>query len=968
MDEDGDGIPDIVEGLGDDDMDGIPNSFDSDSDNDGIVDGFEAGISGMDSDGDGIDDSYDVNQTGGVDANGDGIDDAVLLNDTDQDGIADYIDVDSDNDGLPDVMESQLKVVDSDSDGIADQYDVDATGGVDSDSDGIDDAFDVDVTGGRDADGDGIDDALLIFTDTDGDGQADYLEQDSDNDGISDGVEADVSALDADMDGIDDAFDVDFTGGMDINNDGIDDNVNFTDTDGDGVIDMHDLDSDNDGLFDTKEAGVVDENGDGFTDDPSVLITEPVDTDTDGVPDYRDLDSDNDGVFDIAGTPAAGLDKNNDGMIDPSEDLDGDGIYDNYDANPGGRGSSLGTDPDGDGIPSHIDRDDDNDGIADVIEGTGDSDGDGLPDYLDVDSDNDGLPDAFEANRPALTGMDSDADGIDDAFDADATGGLDSDGDGIDDALTIADTDNDGIPDYLDVDSDGDGISDTVEQLLVALSGKDSDGDGIDDAIDVDQTLGSDVNGDGIDDNTLDMQDLDGDGLLNFRDLDSDGDGISDAIEGILDTDGDGVPNFKDLDSDGDGVPDSKENGDFNNDGINDSLQVSLKVQSTLEATGSSGLIMIGGLLLMVVLRRKRQLMALALLVSVSFSSQAEQNCQGLEDENCWYLSGALGLSLLEPNENNSGWETFDDKDTGFKLYGGYTFSEHWFAELSYTDLGEALLSNTNPNITDTLKIEYSGAAVQAGYWLMPVDNEWNAFVRGGVSVLDTKSNLEQYHEKLNSIQLVFGAGIQWRFSDNWMTRFEVDSYDKDALFIGLSISRFFGGGKSRKLAGVSKSTEQSKPVPQPMPMVAPLDNPDKDADGILNAADNCPDTASGLDVNAQGCPLPKMMTIQFDNNSTVIDAKYQQEVDTVIAQLKLYNDVKIKLEGHTDWRGKQTANQPLSVSRAQTLANALIKGTNIPESAFTVIGHGELKPVDTNRTEAGRYNNRRVEITIEGY
>ncbi|MBA6417410.1 choice-of-anchor L domain-containing protein [Colwellia sp. 6M3] len=968
LDEDGDGIPDIVEGTGDDDMDGIPNYLDTDSDNDGIVDGFEAGNSGLDTDGDGIDDSFDVDQTGGQDANGDGIDDDIVPTDTDNDGIADYIDLDSDNDGVPDVVESQLNIVDTDGDGIEDQYDVDATGGVDTDGDGIDDAFDVDATGGFDADGDGIDDATLIFTDTDGDGLADYLDQDSDNDGISDSVESDISGQDVDMDGIDDAFDIDFTGGMDANNDGIDDSVNLTDTDGDGIIDMHDLDSDNDGLLDTQEAGVVDDNGDGFADDTSVLITDPIDTDGDGISDYRDLDSDNDGIFDIVGTPGAGLDINNDGMIDPTDDIDGDGIYDSYDANPGGRGTSPGIDPDGDGIPSHIDKDDDNDGISDVVEGVGDSDGDGIPDYLDVDSDNDGLPDSFETNRPLPTGMDSDADGIDDAFDVDVTGGIDSDGDGIDDVFTIIDTDNDGIPDYLDLDSDGDGINDSQEQVLIILSGVDSDNDGIDDAIDVDFTLGTDANGDGIDDNSLDLLDIDGDGVPNFRDIDSDGDGINDATEGNVDTDGDGIPDYKDIDSDGDGVSDSQENGDFNNDGINDSLQEPRQVESTLKGAGSSGLLILGGLFLMVALSRKRQFMALALLVSISVSGQAKENCQGLEDESCWYLSGGLGMSYLDPNENNTGWKTFDDKDTAFKLYGGYAFNEHWFAELSYTDLGEALLSNRNPNLQDTLKVDYSGVALQAGYWLKPVEAQWNAFIRAGISKIDSSSNLEQYHEQLNSTQFVIGAGIQWRFSDNWMTRLEVDSYDKDAFFLGLSISRFFGDSNARKSTAMTKPTPRPEVISEPIPVVAPVRNQDVDADGVLNKLDKCPDTSKGLVVNEQGCPVAQKVIIQFDNNSTVIGDKFKLQIDDIAAQLRLYKEVNITLEGHTDWRGKQTLNQPLSESRARVVAEALMQATNLPESAFTIMGHGELKPIDSNKTEIGRYNNRRVEVLIKGH
>jgi outer membrane protein OmpA-like peptidoglycan-associated protein len=120
--------------------------------------------------------------------------------------------------------------------------------------------------------------------------------------------------------------------------------------------------------------------------------------------------------------------------------------------------------------------------------------------------------------------------------------------------------------------------------------------------------------------------------------------------------------------------------------------------------------------------------------------------------------------------------------------------------------------------------------------------------------------------------------------------------------------------------------------------------------------------------VNEQGCPVAQKVIIQFDNNSTVIGDEFKLQIDDIAAQLRLYKKVNITLEGHTDWRGKQTLNQPLSESRARAVAEALKQATNLPESAFTIMGHGELKPIDSNKTEIGRYNNRRVEVLIKGH
>ncbi len=112
------------------------------------------------------------------------------------------------------------------------------------------------------------------------------------------------------------------------------------------------------------------------------------------------------------------------------------------------------------------------------------------------------------------------------------------------------DTDNDGIPNYLDSDSDNDGVPDLIEGndanhdgvADVTPSGNDTDGDGLDDAFDTDNG-GTPVA----------MQDTDGDGTPDFLDTDDDGDGLltdgtdsSATGEGTGDEDGDGTPNYLD--------------------------------------------------------------------------------------------------------------------------------------------------------------------------------------------------------------------------------------------------------------------------------------------------------------------------------------------------------------------------------------------------------------------------------------
>ncbi|MFT6448402.1 MAG: outer membrane protein OmpA-like peptidoglycan-associated protein [Oleispira sp.] len=952
-DEDSDGIPDIVEGTGDADNDGILDFLDSDTDNDGLPDSLEQPsiLSGIDTDDDGIDDSYDVDQTGGSDANNDGIDDNILI-DSDNDGIPNYLDVDSDNDGIPDLLEAGLS-------------------GTDSDNDGIDDRLDVDITGGVDSNGDGIDDTRSA-ADTDNDGTPDYLDLDSDNDGASDTSESQVTLTsdgttlvidDDDGDGIANVFDADFTSGPDLNMDGIDDGIASLDTDSDGVSDYLDLDSDNDGILDVTELGLLDVDKDGAADAGQPISSNLMDTDNDGIPDLRDLDSDGDGNFDVNGSTTGALDADNDGRIDDISDNDGDGISDVIDGEPGQRGTTQ--DGDEDGVPSQIDRDDDEDGIADSRETDADDDNDGVSNRLDRDSDGDGIPDRFEANRPPLVGIDSDFDGIDDAYDVDVTGGVDADNDGIDDALEETDIDNDGIPDYQDTDTDGDGIPDNIEQMLAAPSGNDTDSDGIDDAYDVDITGGSDANNDGIDDAMLDLRDIDGDGILNFRDTDSDGDGYLDADE----------------------------NGDYNKDGIPDYVQEDAGFKTALDGSGGSfGLMSLFSLFALAFMRirdrvKKLLLLTLSLVVStVLLTSNAHAADKGAEKvckqdsefnfdyDGCLYVGLGLGLSILEPEENNTGWELLGENGKGYKATIGYRFLPHWYTEFSYADLGEAKIKNLNPAIKGKEGISYKVPSLSLGYYLFsPDEKRWNVFVKGGIaSIRNSASASRVPFKKIQTSQFSLGVGAEYQITPHFFARAEIDSYDTDAIQFVVSINTYFGSSKKAAVHRVQEPIPEPIPEPLPVetvvvvPVVAEVIIQDGDQDGVLDDVDACLETPKGVSVNQQGCSIFEidLEGIQFEVNSSDLTAGSQTILDIVADALTQHVDINLEVQAHTDDRGSKGYNQRLSQSRAESVANYLVsKGVGIER--LEAKGYGELKPTATNDTALGRSKNRRVEFVV---
>ncbi|MEQ9168507.1 MAG: Ig-like domain-containing protein, partial [Fulvivirga sp.] len=189
-------------------------------------------------------------------------------------------------------------------------------------------------------------------------------------------------------------------------------------------------------------------------------------------------------------------------------------------------------------------------------------------------------------------GADTDGDGITDFLDEDddndgipdSVEDANSDGDN-DPATNPTDTDGDGVADYQDTDADGDGVLDWKEGgSNTGPTGNDTDNDGIDDAFDTDN------GGSGL---VTSPPDTDGDGIPDFQDGDDDGDSALTADEDLNkdgdptndDTDGDGIPNYKDADDDGDGIAslDEDDNGDgnlFNDDCDRDGLPNFLDVDT----------------------------------------------------------------------------------------------------------------------------------------------------------------------------------------------------------------------------------------------------------------------------------------------------------------------------------------------------------------------------------------------------
>jgi outer membrane protein OmpA-like peptidoglycan-associated protein len=122
----------------------------------------------------------------------------------------------------------------------------------------------------------------------------------------------------------------------------------------------------------------------------------------------------------------------------------------------------------------------------------------------------------------------------------------------------------------------------------------------------------------------------------------------------------------------------------------------------------------------------------------------------------------------------------------------------------------------------------------------------------------------------------------------------------------------------------------------------------------------------SGVDVVRQGDNITLNMpgNITFAFNSSNLQPQFDPVLDNVANTLNQYNQTVIEVAGHTDNVGTDAYNQQLSVQRANAVA-AYLGGKGVLQQRMMIVGAGETRPIASNDTDAGRAQNRRVEITI---
>jgi outer membrane protein OmpA-like peptidoglycan-associated protein len=101
-----------------------------------------------------------------------------------------------------------------------------------------------------------------------------------------------------------------------------------------------------------------------------------------------------------------------------------------------------------------------------------------------------------------------------------------------------------------------------------------------------------------------------------------------------------------------------------------------------------------------------------------------------------------------------------------------------------------------------------------------------------------------------------------------------------------------------------------------------------------------------------------------FDFDSDVIKPTAASNLQELARSLNKFGDSNILIVGHTDSQGDDAYNMALSQRRANS-ASAYLQSQGVPASRISTAGRGESEPVASNDTEAGKAQNRRVEVAI---
>lgn len=140
----------------------------------------------------------------------------------------------------------------------------------------------------------------------------------------------------------------------------------------------------------------------------------------------------------------------------------------------------------------------------------------------------------------------------------------------------------------------------------------------------------------------------------------------------------------------------------------------------------------------------------------------------------------------------------------------------------------------------------------------------------------------------------------------------------------------------------------------------------DRDDDKVADSKDKCPQTKTGIPVDQDGCALfrGQLDAVDFGPGDHQLSVSSRASLAGLIELLNAHPDVVLQLSGHTDNVGVASENLDLSKRRVMSVVKYLVTN-GIDGERLKPFGFGESRPIMSNATDAGRAQNRRIEMSV---
>ena len=321
------------------------------------------------------------------------------------------------------------------------------------------------------------------------------------------------------------------------------------------------------------------------------------------------------------------------------------------------------------------------------------------------------------------------------------------------------------------------------------------------------------------------------------------------------------------------------------------------------------------------------------------------------------YWGASVGSARAETNEaslpgvlpsgvGTTGY-TSDDRDTGYKLFGGHQFNRNFAIEGGYFNLGKTRFnSNTTPAGTLSGQTRVQGLNIDL-VGTLPVSERFSVLGRVGAAYAQSRAEFTgtgaaagvTARDKANGTNAKIGLGVQYEISNAVWLRGEVERYrvktvsgqGRNIDMASVSLVFPFGGPPPARMAAAPMPMQMA---PAPAPMPAP----------VVQAPPPAPMPVPQAPVDAPRRVSFAAETL-FGFDAVALRPEGMAALDGFGRELQATRYESIRVEGHTDRMGSDAYNQTLSTRRAETVKNYLVTTGKVEPSRISAQGMGEGQP-----------------------